>query len=53
MEDEPLKAGKSGDTYDDLDHVHTFNLAKNVELLAEFRKVLHNKTEQDIYNPRY
>ncbi len=52
MEDEPLKAGKSGDAYDDLDHIHTFNLPKNVELLAEFRQVLDNKTAEDVYNPR-
>jgi alpha-glucosidase len=52
MEDEPLKTGKTGDGYDDLDHIHTFNLAKNIELLAEFRQVLDNKTEEDPYNPR-
>jgi hypothetical protein len=52
MEDEPFKAGKSGDSYDDLDHKHTFNLPKNIELLAEFRQVLDNKTAEDVYNPR-
>jgi len=52
MEDEPLKAGKSGDGYDDLEHVHTFNHPKNIELLREFRQILDNKTEEDIYNPR-
>jgi len=52
MEDEPFKAGQSGDAYDDLDHVHTFNSPKNIDLLREFREVLDNKTEEDIYNPR-
>ena len=53
MEDEPVKEGKTGDAYDDFDHVHTFNLPKNVELLAELRQVLDNKTAEDPYNPRY
>jgi hypothetical protein len=53
MEDEPFKAGQSGDAYDDLEHVHTFNSPKNIDLLREFREVLDNKTEEDIYNPRY
>jgi hypothetical protein len=35
-----------------LDHVHTFNHPKNLELLAEFRQVLDNKTAEDTYNPR-
>ena len=52
MEDEPFKAGKSGDAYEDLDHIHTFNLPENIELLAQFREVLDNKTAEDIYNPR-
>ena len=52
MEDEPFKAGKTGDAYEDLDHIHTFNLPKNIELLAQFREVLDNKTAEDIYNPR-
>ncbi len=53
MEDEPFKAGKSGDSYDDLDHKHTFNLPKNIELLAQFRQVLDNKTAEDVYNSRF
>ena len=52
MEDELFKAGKSGPDYDDLAHEKTFNLPKNVELLREFRQVLDNKTEEDVYNPR-
>ena len=52
FENEPFKVGKSGSHYDDLDHVHTYNLPQNTELLAEFRKVLDNKTAEDIYNPR-
>jgi hypothetical protein len=52
MEDELFKAGKSGPDYDDLAHEKTFNLPKNVDLLREFRQVLDNKTEEDIYSPR-
>ncbi len=53
MEDEPFKEGKTGDAYEDLDHIHTFNLPANIQLLSQFREVLDNKTAEDIYNPRY
>ena len=53
LEDEPVKPGKSGNGYHDLDHIHTVNLPQNIELLGEFRKVLDDKTAEDAYNPRF
>ena len=42
----------SGNNYADLEHKHTYNQPKVLELLATFREVLDKNTEEDSYNPR-
>jgi hypothetical protein len=53
LEDEPVKPGKSGHEYHDLEHILTRKLPQNIELLAQFRKVLDDKTAEDVDNPRF
>jgi len=53
FEDEHLKEGATGNSYEDFDHTKTMNLPETFEFLKQIREILDLKTAEDVYNPRY